>query len=324
MSVNLQNNRVAYGLNDPLLLTGPLPIIAQRAPTANDKAELGTEWIDKPNNQVYFLTSIVNNQANWSKVANGLLLITLTGDSGGAVPATANNIDIFGGTGITVAGTPGSSLLSIGLNDDVVITLTGDSGGAVPGTGNNIDVQGGTGIVVAGTPGSSLLSIGVSDSVLLTLTGDTGGAVPGTTNNINIQGARSVLTVTGIPLSSLFQIDVTGGGLAWIESPAATDAISLIINTAYISNPGDGNQVVFLLPAVAPVGSVIAIVGKDTGGYQIAQNAGQTIFDDLAATTTGVLGTLTADNAGASITIVCITADTDFRVVSRNGTFTPA
>lgn len=42
---------------------------------------------------------------------------TLTGDTGGAVPPTANNINIVGGTGVTVAGNPGTSTLTINLTD---------------------------------------------------------------------------------------------------------------------------------------------------------------------------------------------------------------
>lgn len=52
---------------------------------------------------------------------------TLTGDSGGAVGPTAGNIDIFSstntpGAGLTVVGTPGSSLLDVQLNELLVQT----------------------------------------------------------------------------------------------------------------------------------------------------------------------------------------------------------
>lgn len=40
---------------------------------------------------------------------------TLTGDSGGAVPPTANNINILGGAGVEVVGTPGTSTLTINV-----------------------------------------------------------------------------------------------------------------------------------------------------------------------------------------------------------------
>ena len=40
---------------------------------------------------------------------------TLTGNTGGAVPPTANNINVIGASGITVAGNPGTSTLTISL-----------------------------------------------------------------------------------------------------------------------------------------------------------------------------------------------------------------
>lgn len=43
---------------------------------------------------------------------------TLTGNSGGAVPPTANNIFVLGAAGINVVGNPGTSTLTISLTED--------------------------------------------------------------------------------------------------------------------------------------------------------------------------------------------------------------
>jgi hypothetical protein len=40
---------------------------------------------------------------------------TITGNSGGAVPPTGNNINLVGGGGVTVVGTPGTSTLTISI-----------------------------------------------------------------------------------------------------------------------------------------------------------------------------------------------------------------
>lgn len=54
---------------------------------------------------------------------------TLTGDTGGAVgPDGAFNINIVGGTGISVAGTPGTNTLTI--NEDELLEGTGTTVGA--------------------------------------------------------------------------------------------------------------------------------------------------------------------------------------------------
>ncbi len=54
------------------------------------------------------------SQAGILNVAGGsAVVLNLTGDTGGAVGPTANNINIVGGSGITVAGNPGTSTLTI-------------------------------------------------------------------------------------------------------------------------------------------------------------------------------------------------------------------
>ena len=56
----------SYGLGQPLLNMAPIPIVSQRAPTANDTAEIGQIWLDQPNQASYILTDITAGVANWS------------------------------------------------------------------------------------------------------------------------------------------------------------------------------------------------------------------------------------------------------------------
>lgn len=72
MSTN-NNNFVSYGFSQPLINDAPQPIVAQRPPTTNDRAQLGTIWLDQINNLGYVLISIENNAAMWE--ALGLSLI---------------------------------------------------------------------------------------------------------------------------------------------------------------------------------------------------------------------------------------------------------
>ncbi len=54
------------------------------------------------------------SQSGILNVSGGIaVVLTLTGDSGGAVGPTANNINVLGGVGIDVVGTPGTSTLTI-------------------------------------------------------------------------------------------------------------------------------------------------------------------------------------------------------------------
>lgn len=53
-----------------------------------------------------------------------MILNTLTGDTGGAVPPTLGNINILGGAGIDVAGNPGTSTLTITATGSDILAYT--------------------------------------------------------------------------------------------------------------------------------------------------------------------------------------------------------
>lgn len=84
------------------------------------------------------------SQAGVTNVKDGgLAVLTLTGNTGGAVPATANNINVIGdGTTVTVAGNPGTSTLTISvLGGHAIDTIDGDVGSV---TGSTVTFTGGT------------------------------------------------------------------------------------------------------------------------------------------------------------------------------------
>jgi hypothetical protein len=91
-------------LNQPLSEIGQQPIISERAPTGNDKAELGTIWVDKPNNAFYVLTSIVANAANWEGAGGGAGDFTSLTVNPGNITATAGDIIATAGDLVATAG----------------------------------------------------------------------------------------------------------------------------------------------------------------------------------------------------------------------------
>jgi len=76
---------------------------------------------------------------------------------------------------------------------------------------------------------------------------------------------------------------------------------------------------VYTLPTTCEAGTIIKIVGDGSGGWQIAQNAGQTINSSTASTTTGVGGTLSSTNRYDSVELVCTIIDTNFTVANFSG-----
>lgn len=108
----------SYGLSNPLQEVQPLPVVATRAPTSNDKRyPIGQIWCDTSVPQVYIKSA---QPGTWTLAGPGASDVdTLTGDSGGAISPAAGNITLAGGTNIATAGA-GSTIT---FNLDAAISL---------------------------------------------------------------------------------------------------------------------------------------------------------------------------------------------------------
>jgi len=65
---------------------------------------------------------------NGGGVTPGSAVETLTGDTGGPVSPTANNINVVGGENINTAGTPGTSTIAVNLNETIHWSNTNGAG----------------------------------------------------------------------------------------------------------------------------------------------------------------------------------------------------
>lgn len=111
-------------------------------------------------------------------------------------------------------------------------------------------------------------------------------------------------------------IDNTLYGNVWTDITGASQA--MLPGNAYTANKN--SLVTFTLPATAAYGTTMTVTGKGTGYWKIEQNAGQTIHMGSTSTTTGVTGNITTAQQWASVTMVCIAADTDWVIISSTGT----
>ena len=163
-----------------------------------------------------------------------------------------------------------------------------------------IDPRGVSPVINQMTTGTLLIGSSVSPYVVCnTLTAGAG---------IGITNGDGSITITS-----------TSGGFTWTESTNAT--YILAAQTGYITNRAGG--VTYTLPASGALGDIIKIVGK-TGIATIAQNANQQIFIGNTNTTLGAGGSLSANNAGDCLSLVCITAgaNTFWRTDSIVGNWT--
>lgn len=85
---------------------------------------------------------------------------------------------------------------------------------------------------------------------------------------------------------------------------------TMVVNTGYIAN--NSTLVTATLPSTSAVGDLVWIVGKGSGGWQIAQNAGQMIHFGNQDTTTGAGGHLDSSNQYDAIQLLCTSANTDW------------
>jgi hypothetical protein len=92
-------------LGGPITTVPLLPVKANRAPTGNDiNFVIGQEWIYPAQDQVWFLTSFANGQANWVEMENsdGSDFLTYTGQTNGDVPLILALIPMADDSAITV------------------------------------------------------------------------------------------------------------------------------------------------------------------------------------------------------------------------------
>lgn len=133
--------------------------------------------------------------------------------------------------------------------------------------------------------------------------------------------AATLTAGTGISINNgagSITLNALGGGLSW--STVTVDA-TFGVNTGVVANKA--GLLTMTLPAVSAVGDMVSITGINTAlGWRIAQNAGNTIFFGTSTTTPGVGGSLSSLAIHDTVTLVCVTANANWSVVSSIGNIT--
>lgn len=311
-------------------------------------------WINDANDSAWIMVDRTATDGTWVQMASsGTGILTVTGDSGGAVgPDGASNINLLGSTDIDVTGNPGTNTLTISLGSTVASSFPTDAGTATPvagvlnilggggtttsGSGNTVTVTSGPTIATtftedsgSATPaannlnvfgGTSITTSGAGDTVTITLDADVAnqytcdsGTATPAANNVNVFGGGGTSTSGS---GATITITSTGGGMAWTEV-TVVGPTSMTCDNGYIAN--SASRVELTLPLTASVGCVLRIVGKGTGGWQIDQGAGQQIITSGSSTTVGATGMVQSSEDLACIEMVCTTANTTWTMMSAVG-----
>jgi len=161
-----------YGIGNALQPLPPFTIIANRAPTQQDKARLGTLWDFKTSNLAYMLTSVTAGASNWTLLSNN-------GGAGVFSSLTVNGPSTFAGNITQTAGV--TSLLQTTIDG----SLTQNNGATLLNTdAGNQTVRIGDGA------GVKTVTLGSTNST-------SGTAINGGTNGITLNGNPVTVTIPG-------------------------------------------------------------------------------------------------------------------------------
>lgn len=334
----------------------------KRNPTSSDfkNFEISDIWINDAALTAWIMVDRTATAGFWIQMASsGTGILTITGNSGGAIPAdAAHNINIVGSSLLTISGNAGTNTLTATLGASVATTFVEDAGSATP-SANILNIVGGTGvstsgagntvtinamssvpltftadvgsavpvandIIIAGTGGIATSGAGQTVTVTAngsvigkTITGDTGGALSPTAGNWNILGGTGISTSGS---GSTLTVNSIGGGVKWTEV-TVLGPTTMAINNGYVTNNA-GTRVQLTIPVTVAFGSVFRIVGKGAAGWQINQQAGQSIILEGSSTTVGGTGTLKSTGTTDSVELLCTTANTVFTIISGVGNYT--
>jgi len=299
-----QKRNLVYGMGDNLLELPPIPIISQRAPNTRDKREIGSIWIDQPNDDIYILTSIVANAASWIGAGGGagsFTNITASGNitAGGTITSTGA---ITAGDSLTMS----SGTCTITADDDVAqaIYLHTDAG-----TTETIEIYADQGTdpasiyVHSDDGGVTVESAFASADAINILASDAAGGIDmdwgtGGFSAVGVNGAFTLETGTGtISLGA----DTAAKNIILGNATGATDLL-LQAGTAGITLSAAG--IVDMVPATDSQAATTVTINANVGS-----------------------GTFTGDTtaAGGSVTLtvtnsVCTVASSVFCSVSTLGT----
>jgi len=261
-------------------------------------------------------------------ITPGTFVETLTGNTGGPVPANgAGNINIVGdGTTIEVVGNPGTNTLTIEAGSGIATTYVANSGTASPFLGD-IDLLGTSNItttasghtvdfalsgttdhaVQLGNAGGSLSSLGVgtngqvllgatgSDPAFATLT-STGSTIVFTTgaNTLNLETASKVAdsfpTDSGTAVPSTGALTIAGGHNISTSGSGSTVTINVSGTTNHDVQIGNST------------GSLTSVTNGTTGQVLTAQTGADPIWASPAASSISITGDSGGAITGATFT----------------------
>jgi hypothetical protein len=264
MTDNIRRNTV-YGVRNALQRTNPLPIIAARNPTIGDnKFPIGQVWINQPTNNIWILTSISSNSANWEPVSEAaeasfpisIYIVDADGSAGYITVQSALDAANAAGGNASVYIRPGTYTENLTLYSTVNII------------GDNPDTTIIVGVHVPPTSGSiAFYNIGIQSATNLFNTGVTVGTASIDLNNCITDVSTMLLDVpfwTGpITIVNTRNINATDGFIDNFQGSSLLTVIDSSVGSGGVNAAWRGNFVFknVIIEAAILVGNPIAMAG---------------------------------------------------------------
>lgn len=135
---------------------------------------------------------------------------------------------------------------------------------------------------------------------------------------IMAQGANVTLSADDAAKTLTVASSAGSTGTGGYTSVTQTANATLVKNQSFIAN--SATTLTFTLPTTAAAGDRFEVVGAGTGGWRIAQNAGQKINFNGKTTTPGTGDGIQSADYRDCMELVCTAANTTFTVVDSQGT----
>lgn len=316
----------AYCRNQPELRLFPAPIIAKRAPTANDiNFPIGQLWVEPANtanvaiNGAWILTSIIANVANWADITGGAGAFTSLIVTPGPIALTGTTtINIVGAANTNIGTGANTGTVTIGSANSTAVDLVGpvflNPGGA---SNTSIGTAGNTGIVTIGNAnitvvdivGPTDINVGTADLTRIGVAGTGAVQIGNATGNTfisagNLTVSAGAVSATNTGANRAIVGDTTGGTgvTATLSSSGATvDALQLA---------GGGILVVPVTPA-AGASPRVASGRFGSAAFTDIIGAGATVALTVTNTMSLATSVVIASVSCATVGSACVIRDVD-------------
>ncbi len=290
MPTQQKRRNTLYGYPNPQAGLQQEPIVAQRAPTTADGAELGTIWVDQNAQDFTVLCDNTGGVNVWTGTSGGATTVTSMTVNPGNLTVTAGDVIISAGD-LTMAPGSTASLGSLSAGATTIGSTLGVTGNTT--IGGTLGVTGTATFAGDVTVDGTLTANGdfdltSPDAILITSTSNTNPAIELTVNG----GTTETLILRSLQGTSSTSIDLvsTSGGVTLGGGLGTANAINLVagnaaggITMASGTNGiliGSNNGPISILTGTGAIGvgidatAKVVTVGNHTGATAVDINAG--------------------------------------------------